>query len=156
MAYEMFIDNGGIVNENATTATTAITLNTTPAAVVASWCAHMPFIVQRVSFKVSTAVNNLTGAVVTANVISGVQNSTPVTTAICTMTIPNGATAGSVYYNNNFTPAFVAVGNKLAFSIAPGNVGGTPVGAGYLGFFGSYSSEMLTNETATTVISVKT
>lgn len=160
MAYPHYVVPGCVVNENATTATTAITLNQTPAAVVAKWSFHAPVIIERVSLRLATTLFNLTGAVVTANVVSGLMNATPTTTAICTMTLPlsstaAGTTAGTVFYNNSFTPVLVPVGSLLSFSIAPGVVGGTPAGTGYLGFFGTYSPENFTNETVNTCTALK-
>ena len=159
MAYPREVIVGAIINTNATTATTAITLNTTPAAAVAAWDFQVPVVIQRVSLFFSTSVFNLTGAVVTANVVSGLMNATPTTTAICTMTIPNAtasSTAGATIYNNSFTPALVPVGSKLQFSISPGVVGGTPAGAGFLSWYGTFSPEEMTNETVNTVTLVKT
>lgn len=127
---------------------------TQAAAVYGVWTARYPFIVQTISFKISTAVNNLTNSVVAANLVTGLQNATPVTTQIGTMTIPNGATAGSVYYNN-VTPTLVPVGCQLQFSLkTQGGLGGTPAGAGFSGWYGSMSPEHLTNETSTTVIAL--
>lgn len=161
MAYPEYVVAGSIVNENATAGFTAISLIQTPAAVVAKWSFHAPIIIERVSLRLTTSLFNITGAVVTANVVSGLQNATPTTTAICTMTLPlnttaAGTTAGTVFYNQNFTPALVPVGSVLQFSIGPGVVGGTAAGAGFLGFFGSYSPEVFTNETLNTVTLVKT
>ncbi len=145
--YPQEIMVGAVVNENASTATTAIQL-TAATAVAAKWCAHMPILVQRVSFKITTAVNDLTAAVITANMVKLVQNSTPVTTAICTLTIPNGATAGSVYYNTCATPTLVPAGCLLQMTVLQGALGGTPAGAGFLGFYSTLSPENLNNETA--------
>jgi len=120
---------------------------TQAAAVYGVWTAHYPFIVQRLSFKVSTAVNNLTNSVVVANLITNVQNATPTTAAIGTMTIKNGATAGQVYWNN-VSPTLVPVGCQLQFALkTQGGLGGTPAGAGFSGFYGVLSPDVALNET---------
>ena len=160
MSYPEIVLVGAIVNENATPAT-AVSLNQTPAAVVRSWSFHAPVLIQRISLRLTTTLFNLTSAVVTANVVSGLMNATPTTTAICTMTLPlastaAGTTAGTVFYNNSFTPALVPVGSLLSISIAPGTVGGTAAGAGFFGFYGSFAPEEFTNETVNTCTLVKT
>lgn len=161
MSYPREVVVGCIVNENASASSTAIALNQTPAAVVAKWSFHAPVVIQRISLRLTTTLFNLTGAVVTANVVSGLMNATPTTSAICTMTLPlastaAGTTAGTVFYNNSFTPVLVPVGSLLQISIAPGTVGGTAAGAGFFGFYGTFSPEEFTNETVNTCTLVKT
>jgi hypothetical protein len=156
MAYVREFFSNSVINTNATTATTAISLTQSPAAVVATYIPMMPVVLQKVFFNVSTTVFNLTGAVVTCNLVTGVTNATPVTAAICTLTIPlattaAGTTVGTTLVNNAFTPTLVPVGSKISFSLAPGVQGGTAAGAGFLGWYGTYSPEEMTNETKQTV-----
>jgi hypothetical protein len=152
MAYAQEITVGGIVPEGSFAYTSQVI--TSAACVFGVYTAHVPFVMQRLSFKVATAVNNLTSAVLVANVVKGLQNATPTTAAICTMTIPNGATAGSVFWNT-CTPTLIPVGCQLQIGIkTQGGQGGTPAGAGYFGYYGTLSPEVVANETATTVILV--
>jgi hypothetical protein len=121
---------------------------TQAAAIYGSLHVRKPIVVQEVTFHVTTAVNNLTSSVVAAEVVTNIQNATPVTTAICTLTIPNGATAGTTYYNNAFTPVIVPYNSLLQFRLkTQGGLGGTPAGAGFSGYFASYSPENETNAT---------
>lgn len=152
MAYAQEITVGGIVPEG----TFAFTSQgiTSAASVHGVYTAHVPIVIQRMSFKIATAVNNLTSAVLIANVVKGLNNATPTTAAICTLTIPNGSTAGSVFWNN-CTPTLIPVGCQLQVAIkTQGGQGGTPAGAGYWGYYGTLSPEVVANETATTVILV--
>ncbi len=146
MSYPREIMIGALVQETAWTAT-AQSL-TQAAAIYGSWHVRKPIVVQELSFHISTAVNNLTSSIVSAEVVTNIQNSTPVTTAISTLTIPNGATAGTTYYNNGFTPALVPANSLLQFKLkTQGGLGGTPAGAGYFGFYASFSPEENTNAT---------
>lgn len=144
--YPQEITVGAILNENASSAATAVQL-TAAANVCGTWGAHYPFVVQRMTFRVSTAVNDLTSTVVAMNLITNATNSTPTTAQICTMTIKNGATANSVYYNN-CSPTTVPFSGKLQFAIkTAGSGGGTPAGAGFFGFYGTLQPESLLNST---------
>lgn len=150
MGYNQELMVGAVSSETSAFAT-AMSL-TAAANVYGAYTAHYPFIVQRISFKINTAVNDLTNSVVVANLVTGLQNATPVTAAIGTLTIPNGATAGSVYFNN-VSPSLVPVGCKLQFALkTQGGLGGTPAGAGFCGWYGSVSPDAMANETSTTVI----
>jgi len=125
---------------------------TQAAATYGVWTAHYPVIVQRLSFKVSTSVNNLTGSVIVANLITNVQNATPTTAAIGTITVANGTTAGAVYWNN-ITPTLLTVGSQLQFQLkTQGALGGTPAGAGFCGFYGTLSPDVAKNETANCIL----
>lgn len=121
---------------------------TQAAAVYGGLTVRKPIVVQELSFYISTAVNDLTSSVVAAEVVTSVMNSTPVTTSIGTITIPNGATAGTVYYNNAITPGYCPAGSILQFKLkTQGGLGGTPAGAGFSGFYASFSPEENTNVT---------
>lgn len=150
MGYNQELMVGGAIPES--TAFLSAQSITQAAAVYGVYTAHYPFIVQRFSFKISTAVFNLTGSVIAANLVTGLQNATPVTAQIGTLTIPNGATAGTVYFNN-VSPTLVQAGQQLQFALkTQGGLGGTPAGAGFIGWYGSVSSERASNETNPAVI----
>jgi hypothetical protein len=159
MAYVREILVGALIQETAWMAT-AQSL-TQAAAIYGSLHARKPIVVQEVTFHISTAVNNLTSSVIACEVVNNIVNATPVTTGICTLTIPNGSTANTVLYNNSFTPALVPAGSLLQFRLkTQGALGGTPAGAGYLGFYASFSPEDQTNQTqygnaVNTLISIK-
>jgi hypothetical protein len=146
MAYSLPLLEGAIVQETSWI-TTAQSL-TQAAAIYGSWHIRKPLTVQEFSFHISTAVNNLTSSVIALEYVNNNQGATPGTTSICTLTIPNGATAGTTYYNNGFTPQRVMPGSLLQVRLkTQGGLGGTPTGAGYSGFFASYSPEDNTNVT---------
>jgi hypothetical protein len=156
MSYPREVMIGALVQETAWTAT-AQSL-TQAAAIYGSLHVRKPIVLQEVTFHVSTAVNNLTSSVIAVEAVTGLQNSTPVTTSICTLTIPNGATAQTTYYNNAFTPAIVPANALLQFRLkTQGALGGTPAGAGYLGWYASLQPEENTNATpANSMILIKT
>jgi hypothetical protein len=153
MSYPREIMFGSLFQQTAWMAT-AQSL-TQAAAVYGGLTVRKPIVVQELSFYIGTAVNNLTSSVVAAEVVTGLQNSTPVTTAVGgTLTIPNGATAGTVYVNNSFTPTYCPAGSILQFKLkTQGGLGGTPAGAGFCGFYASYSPENDTNAAPTTAAS---
>jgi hypothetical protein len=156
MSYPREIMLGAMVQETAWTAT-AQSL-TQAAAIYGSLHVRKPVVLQEVSFHISTAVNNLTNSVIAAEVVTNIQNATPVTTAICTLTIPNGATAQTTYYNNAFTPTTVPANSLMQFRLkTQGGLGGTPAGAGYLGWYATFSPEENTNATpSNSMILIKT
>lgn len=155
MSYPRELMIGAMVQETSWT-TTAQSL-TQAAAIYGSWHVRKPIIVQEISFHITTSVFNLTSSVLAAEVVSNIINSTPVTTAICTLTIPNGATAQTTYYNNSFTPALVGANSLLQFKLkTQGGLGGTPAGAGYLGFYATFSPEENTNATPSNAMILKT
>lgn len=146
MSYPREIMIGAIVAETAFMST--VQSLTQAAAAYGSLHVRKPIIVQELSFKVSTAVLDLTASVVAAEVITNIQNATPVTTAIGSITIPNGATAQTTYYNNSFTPVVCPANSLLRFKLkTQGALGGTPAGAGYFGWYGSLHVEENTNAT---------
>ena len=152
MSYPIPYFENTLINTNATTATTAINFAQTPAAVVATYVPMMPIVVQKVFVNLKTTLFNITSPVVTANIVTGVTNATPVTTAICTLTLPlsttaAGSSAGTTFVNESFTPTLVPVGSQLSFSVGPGVAGGTAAGTGFVGFYATYSPEKNANET---------
>lgn len=149
MAYPMELMVGAVVPES-NFFYTAQSL-TQAAAVYGVWTAHYPFIVQNISFKIGTSVFNLTSSVVVASLVTGLSNATPVTTSIGTITIPNLATAGTVFVNH-VSPTLVPVGCQLQFALkTQGGLGGTPAGAGFCGWYGVVQPEVFANETVSSV-----
>ena len=147
MAYPREILIGSLVQESTAALNSVLSL-TQAAAVYGKIHVRKQIVVQELNFHVSTSVLDLTSSVVAAEVITNIQNATPVTTAIATITIPNGATAGTTYYNNGFTPAICPPNSFLQFKLkTQGALGGTPAGAGFIGWYGTYSPENDTNAT---------
>lgn len=142
MAYPQEIFSGAIEGLAGTAFSTA--QNFTAAANVWGSCiAHYPFMVQRFTLRISTAVSDLTSSVVALQKVT-VGN---VTAELGTITIPNGTGAGKMLYAN-VSPTKIGVGDKLQFKLkTQGGLGGTPAGAGFIGFFASLQPEDLTNET---------
>lgn len=146
MAYPREIMVGCIVAES--TAFNAAQSLTQAAAAYGKYHVRKPIVVQEISFRVSTSVLDLTASIVAAEVVTNIQNATPVTTAIGQMTIPNGATAGTTYYHNAFTPAICPSNSFLQLKLkTQGALGGTPAGAGFFGFYATFSPEENTNAT---------
>lgn len=155
MSYPREVMIGALVQETAWTAT-AQSL-TAAAAIYGSYHVRKPIVVQEVSFHITTAVKDLTASVVAVEIVSNIINATPVTTSLCTMTIPNLATAQTTYYNNAFTPGLVGANSLLQFKLkTQGALGGTPAGAGYFGFYASFSPEENTNATPANAMILKT
>ena len=145
MAYPQEYIGGSLVR-NSNAFDTAEVL-TAAAAVYGSYTAHRPFTVSGFSFHVSTAISDLTTSVVRLEKVT-VAN---VTTAITSLTIPNGTAAQKVIYSN-CSPVTVGAGDKLQMNhLTQGDLGGTPAGAGFYGFFGSFEPEVMTNETNASV-----
>lgn len=143
MAYPQEIVVGAIRGLNTTVFSTAQPLTTASATVYGSCRAHHPFMVSRLSVEIGTAVNDCTSPIVEMSKVTLAN----VTSSIVTLTIPNGAASGKVYYAN-CSPVKIGVGDKLEFRMKTlGGAGGTPAGTGFLGFFASLQPEALGNET---------
>lgn len=143
---EIYVTGGGIVRTSANFDTAEVL--TAAAAVYGSYCCHVPLSVTALSFHISTAISDLTASVIRLTKVS--QGN--VTTAITSMTIPNGAAARKVYYKN-CTPTKIGAGDLLQFEhLTQGGLGGTPAGAGFYGFLGALQPENMANETNATVL----
>lgn len=105
---------------------------------------HAPMLMRRLTFCISTAINDLTASVVRMTKVSRGN----VTSSISgNMTIPNGAAVQRVVFKD-FSPIKVGAGEKLQFEhVTQGGLGGTPTGAGYYGFIAELLPELMTNET---------
>lgn len=145
MAYPQEVFAGCIDGLNGTTFSTAQSL--TPAATVIGSCvAHYPFMVQRASFRISTAIFNLTSSVIAMQKVTVGD----VTSEITTLTVPNLLAAGKVVLKD-CTPVKIGIGDKLQFKLkTQGGLGGTPAGAGFIGFLASLQPEDYLNETNAT------
>lgn len=122
---------------------------TQAAATYGAFDVHYPMIVQRMTFRISTAVNNLTSSVIGVNLLTNLGNATPTTTSITTLTIPNGTALGKLVYKN-CSPTYCPFGSQLQFTLqTQGALGGTPAGAGFSGFYAVLSPEDFTNSTVT-------
>lgn len=118
---------------------------TAAAAVYGGYHVHYPIMVKRLSFRVSTAISDLTASVVRIVKVSQAN----VTTALAStnMTIANGLAAGKLVYKD-FSPVKVGAGEILQLEhLTQGGLGGTPAGAGFYGFLAELSPENMTNET---------
>jgi len=105
--------------------------------------ATYPFMVQRLSVLVTTAILDLTSSVVALDKVTVGGT----TTAITTVTIPNLTAAGKVI-KSDCTPVKIGIGDKLIFRLkTQGALGGTPAGAGFVGFLASMQPEVPGNET---------
>lgn len=134
--------NGGVLIRNSNAFDTAEVI-TAAAAPYGSYTLHYPMLVHGFSFHVSTSVFDLTATVIRLTKIT-VAN---VTTAITTMTIPNGTVAQKVI-GKRFSPVKIGVGDRLQMEhLTQGGLGGTPAGAGFYGFLASLSPENVSNET---------
>lgn len=133
---------GAVDGLNGTTFSTAQNL-TSAATVWGSLIAHYPIMVQRMSFRISTAISDLTSSVVEMQKVTVGS----VTTSITTITVPNSTAAGKVMYKD-CTPVKIGIGDKLQFKLkTQGGLGGTPAGAGFIGFLASLQPEDASNET---------
>lgn len=142
MGYPQELMVGAVEGLNTTVFTTAQPLQTA-ANVYGSVRAHMPFYVHRMTVRVSTAVNDSTAAVLELQKVTVGD----VTSSLATGTVPNGTGANKVLYFN-CTPTKIGVGDKLQFKLKTAAApGGTPAGAGFLGFYGTFHPEEMTNET---------
>lgn len=116
---------------------------TAAAAVYGSYIAHYPMMVQRYTFQITTAVNDLTSSVVELQKVTVGS----VTSSLTTITVPNGTGVGKVMVKD-FSPIKIGVGEKLQFKLkTQGALGGTPAGAGFHGFMSSLQNEAVINET---------
>lgn len=105
---------------------------------------HAPMLVKRLTFAISSAVNDLTASVVRMVKVSRANATSAVSG---NMTISNGAAAQRVFYKD-FSPVKVGAGEKLQFEhVVLGGLGGTPAGAGYYGFIAELQPELMSNET---------
>lgn len=146
MAYPREILLGSVIPEG-TFMTSAQSL-TQAAAAYGKFHVRKPIVVQEISFHISTAVKDLTSSIVAAELVTNIQNATPVTAAIGQITIPNGATANTTYYNNGFTPVLCPANSFLQLKLkTQGGLGGTPAGAGFMGFYATFSPEENSNAT---------
>lgn len=120
---------------------------TQAAATYGVFAVRKPVVVQEISFRLSSLVKDLTGSVVAAQLIT-FTNGTATTAQFATLTIPTVATANTTYYNNSFTPTLVPANSQIQFVLkTQGALGGTPTGAGFCGFYATFSPEENTNET---------
>lgn len=105
---------------------------------------HAPMLIKRLTFCVSTAISDITASVVRMTRVSRAD----VTTSVSgNMTISNGLAVQRVVYKD-FSPVKVGAGEKLQFEhVTRGDLGGTPVGAGYYGFIAELLPELMSNET---------
>ena len=141
MAYPQEI-MAGAITRNSNAFDTADVL-TAAAAVYGSYSAHAPFAVSGFSFVVSTAISDLTASVVRLTKVSAAN----VTTAISSLTIPNG-TAVKKVIGKQFAPVVVSTGEFLQMEhLTQGGLGGTPAGAGFYGFLAQLDPEVYANET---------
>lgn len=143
MAYpqEIFVSGGGLVRQSNAFDTAEVL--TAAAGVYGSYIAHHPVVVSRFTFQISTAVDDLTASVVEMQKVTLAD----VTSSIGIMTVADGAAAQKVYWKD-VTPTKIGVGEKLQFKhLTQGDLGGTPAGAGFYGFLGSFQPEYMTNET---------
>jgi hypothetical protein len=107
-----------------------------------------PIMVSKFMFSVTTATSDLTASVIRLTKVSQAN----VTTAITSMTVPNGAAVRKVYAKD-FSPVKCGVGDLLQLEhLTQGGLGGTPAGAGYYGFVASLQPENFANETNATVL----
>lgn len=120
---------------------------TAVASVHGSIVLHAPMIFKRLTFCISTAINDLTASVVRMTKVSRAD----VTAAVSgNMTIANGLAVQRVVYKD-FSPVKVGAGEKLQLEhLTRGDLGGTPTGAGYYGFIAELIPELMTNETNAT------
>ncbi len=138
---EIYVTGGGIVRTSANFDTAEVL--TAAAAVYGSYAVHYPLQVSGFSFSVSTAISDLTASVVRLTKVSAAD----VTTAITSLTIPNG-TAVQKVIGKRFSPVKVGIGDKLQMEhLTQGGLGGTPAGAGFYGFLGALQPEYTGNET---------
>lgn len=145
MAYpqEIYV---GAITRNSNAHDTAEVL-TAAAAVYGSYSVHRPIAVKGFSFIVSTAISDLTASVVRLTKVSAAN----VTTALVSLTIPNGTAVKKEIYKD-FAPSKIGAGEFLQMEhLTQGGLGGTPAGAGFFGFNAELLPEMLTNETNATV-----
>jgi len=141
MAYPQEIFAGALVRQSNAFDTAEVL--TAAAGVYGSYVAHYPIAVQRLTFQVTTALSDLTASVVRMQKVSAAD----VTTAIVSMTVPNGAAAKKIYYVD-CSPTKIGVGEKLELNhVTQGGLGGTPAGAGFYGFWASLQPEYAANET---------
>jgi hypothetical protein len=121
---------------------------TAAAAVHGGFHVHIPIMVKRLSFRVSTAISDLTASVVRLTKISQAN----VTTSLSgNMTIANGLAAGKLVYKD-FSPSKVGAGETLQLEhLTQGGLGGTPAGAGFYGFVAELLPENMANETNASV-----
>lgn len=141
MAYPQEITVGAITR-NSNAFDTAEVL-TAAAGVYGSYSVHYPLMIQKMTFVVSTAVNDLTASQVQLTKVTAAN----VTSVMTTMTIPNGAAVAKVYYKD-FAPVKFGCGDKIELKQSlQGALGGTPAGAGFYGFLANLQPEDMTNET---------
>lgn len=132
----------GAITRNSSAHDTAEVL-TAAAAVYGSYSAHVPILVSQFSFVVSTAISDLTASVVRLEKVSAAN----VTTALTSLTIPNG-TAIKKVIGKSFNPVKVDAGEFLQMNhLTQGGLGGTPAGAGFYGFVAQLCPEVVGNET---------
>lgn len=132
----------GAITRNSSAHDTAEVL-TAAAAVYGSYSLHKPILVSEFSFVVSTAISDLTSSVVRLTKVSAAN----VTTAIASLTIPNG-TAVKKVVGKQFSPVKIATGEFLQMEhLTQGDLGGTPAGAGFYGFVAQLAPEYYGNET---------
>jgi hypothetical protein len=141
MGYPQEIMVGAIVR-NSNAHDTAEVL-TAAAATYGSYSVMRPIAVKSFSFAVSTAISDLTASVVRMTKVSAAN----VTTAITSLTIPNG-TAVKKVIGKEFAPVKIGVGEFLQLEhLTQGGLGGTPAGAGFYGFHAEMLPETVANET---------
>lgn len=120
---------------------------TAAAATYGSYVAHIPILVSRFTFQVTTAISDLTASVVRLTKVSAAN----VTSALTSMTIPNGTAVQKLIYKD-FSPVKIGVGDKLQMEhLTQGGLGGTPAGAGFYGVVAQLQPEVFANETNATV-----
>lgn len=141
MGYPQELMAGALVKQSNAFDTAEVL--TAAAAVYGSYVAHYPLMVQRLTFQISSAVSDLTGSVVAMQKVSVAD----VTTAIASITVPNGSAVRKVLWKD-FSPVKIGVGDKLEFKQSvQGGLGGTPAGAGFYGFVAQLQPEYVSNET---------
>lgn len=138
---EAMFTGGALVRTSANFDTAEVL--TAAAAVYGSYVCHYPIYVQKFNFSVSTAISDLTASVVRLEKVSAAG----VTSAIVSLTIPNG-TAVQKVIGADCTPYRIGVGDKLQINhLTQGGLGGTPAGAGFYGFYATLDPEGMANET---------
>ena len=132
----------GAITRNSNAHDTAEVL-TAATGVYGSYTVHYPIDLHAFTFRITTAVDDLTASVLTLQDVDAVADST---TDIVDMTIPDGAAVNKLY-RTDFSAYQVEASHLLQMKHTIGAKGGTPAGAGFYGFLASLSPENIVNQT---------
>lgn len=102
----------------------------TSAATIASYAAEAKLLVKRISFVVKTAAVSTGGIVITFYKRPTIF-STAGQASVGTLTIPNGALAGAVYYKD-ISAVSLQPGESIAADVTTAAAGGSAAGDGYV------------------------